>query len=225
MAVARKSTMWRKKHWLSLLALTAFSASAQDVREYSVDAAKSDIHWLVFKAGSLSRLGHNHVVSVADLTGRVTVNPAETGKSSFELQFPVTSLVVDDPKLRAALGADFSSVPSADDIAGTRKNMLGDKVLDADKHQTIRVTGVGPTGQGEAQTMKITVELLGRSVDLMAPAKVTIDGDTLSASGEFELTHTALGMMPFSVMLGALQVADGMKFVYNVRANAGTAVH
>jgi hypothetical protein len=42
----------------------------------------------------------------------------------------------------------------------------------------------------------------------------------VSASGEFDLTHTALGMMPFSVMLGALQVADGMKFVYNVRADA-----
>jgi polyisoprenoid-binding protein YceI len=217
--------MWQKRHWLCLLALTAVSASAQDTREYSVDAAKSDLHWLVFKAGSLSRLGHNHVVSVADLTGHVTVNPADPAKSGFELQFPVASLVVDDPKLRAALGSDFSSVPTADDIAGTRKNMLGDKVLDADDHKTIRVTGVGPTGQGGAQTMKITVELLGRSVDLTVPTQVTIDGDTLSASGEFELTHTALGMMPFSVMLGALQVADGMKFVYNVHADAATAPH
>ena len=54
-----------------------------------------------------------------------------------------------------------------------------------------------------------------------APAtKVEMRGDDLTASGEFELTHTALGMMPFSVMLGALQVADGMKFVYNVHADA-----
>ena len=214
-----------KKRWLCALVLTAASAHAQEVREYSVDAAKSDIHWLVFKAGSLSRLGHNHVVSVADLTGSVTLNRADPTKSRFELQFPVASLVVDDPKLRAGLGADFSSVPSADDIAGTRKNMLGEKVLDADDHETIRVTGMGPSGQGDAQTMKITVELLGRSVDLTVPTKVTIDGNVLSASGEFDLTHTALGMMPFSVMLGALQVADGMKFVYNVHADAATAAH
>ena len=215
-----------KKQWLCALALTAAaSAHAQEVREYSVDAAKSDIHWLVFKAGSLSRLGHNHVVSVADLTGSVMLNHADPSKSSFELRFPVASLVVDDPKLRAALGADFSSVPSADDIAGTRKNMLGEKVLDADDHKTIRVTGLGPSGQGGAQTMKVTVELLGRSVDLTVPTKVTIDGNVLSASGEFDLTHTALGMMPFSVMLGALQVADGMKFIYNVHADAATAAH
>jgi polyisoprenoid-binding protein YceI len=209
--------MLRYKPWLWLLAVIALPASAQDV--YSVDASKSEIHWLVFKAGSLSRLGHNHVVSVAGLTGRVSVNRDDPAKSSFELQFPVESLVVDDPKLRSALGADFSSVPSADDIAGTRKNMLGEKVLDADEHKTIRVTGTGPIGRAGDQTMKISVELLGRSVDLTVPTKVTIAGDLVTATGEFDLTHTALGMMPFSVMLGALQVADGMKFVYNVRAS------
>jgi hypothetical protein len=170
----------------------------------------------------LSRLGHNHVVSVADLTGRVSVNRDDPAKSTFDLEFPVESLVVDDPKLRAALGTDFSSVPSADDIAGTRKNMLGEKVLDADDHKTIRVTGAGPMGQGTNQTMKITVELLGRSVDLTVPTKVTIDGGLVTATGEFDLTHTALGMMPFSVMLGALQVADGMKFVYNIQASAAS---
>jgi polyisoprenoid-binding protein YceI len=211
--------MLRKIYWLGLLAVTA-AATAQDAREYSVDGSKSEIHWLIYKAGSLARLGHNHVISVADLTGRATVDPSDPSKSRFELQFPVTSLVVDDPKLRAELGADFSSVPKPDDIAGTRKNMLGEKVLDADKHQTIRVTGVGPTGKADAQTLKITVELLGRSVDLTVPAHVTIDADTLSANGEFDLTHTALGMEPFSVMLGALQVADGMKFIYNVQAKA-----
>jgi polyisoprenoid-binding protein YceI len=218
-------TMWRKIPWLALWVLTAASASAQDVREYSIDASKSDIHWLVYKAGSLSRLGHNHVVSVAEVTGRVIVNRSDPSKSRFELQFPVAALVVDDAKLRAALGPDFSSVPSADDIAGTRKNMLGEKVLDAEGHQTIHVTGIGPSGQGDAQTFKITVELLGRSVELTAPTKVMIGDDGVSASGEFELTHTALGMKPFSVVLGALQVADGMKFVYSVHADATPAKH
>jgi hypothetical protein len=62
--------------------------------------------------------------------------------------------------------------------------------------------------------LKITVELLGRSVPLTVPTKVEMHGDELTASGEFEVTHTMLGMMPFTVALGALQVADNMKFVY-----------
>ena len=98
--------------------------------------------------------------------------------------------------------------------------MLGDRVLMGEKYQTIKVTGVGPTGAADMQTLQITVELLGRKVPLTVPTKVEMHSDDLTASGEFELTHTALGMMPFTVMLGALQVADNMKFVYRIHATA-----
>ena len=208
----------------ALAGLTAgFAAGAEDARVYSIDPAASEIHWLVYKAGTLSRLGHNHVISVAGLTGKVTVNGAELGKSQFELSFPVASLVIDDPKLRSGLGADFASVPTADDVAGTRKNMLTDKVLDGEKYQTIAVRGSGPNGSADSQTLKLTVELLGRTVDLTVPTKVVVNGDRLTATGEFELTHAQLGMKPFTVMLGALQVADGMKFSYKVTAATASA--
>lgn len=205
--------------------LMGFACEAQQAREYTIDPGGSDIHWLVYKAGTLSRLGHNHVISVAGLTGRVTVNGGDLGKSQFELSFPVASLVVDDPKLRSGLGADFASVPTADDVAGTRKNMLTDKVLDGEKFQTISVKGTGPSGTSESQMMKITVQLLGNSIELAVPTKVVVSGSTVTASGEFELTHAALGMKPFSVMLGALQVADNMKFAYRIRGEAAPATN
>ena len=50
-----------------------------------------------------------------------------------------------------------------------------------------------------------------------------VNGDKLTATGEFELTHAELGMKPFSVMLGALQVADKMKFAYRIEAEASPA--
>jgi len=212
--------MLRRRFWLILCALSAAPAFADDARQYSIDASGSDVHWLVYKAGSLARLGHNHVISVPDLAGTVTANPTDLSASRFDLQFKVGTLAVDDPKLRSGLGPDFASVPSADDIAGTRKNMLSDRVLMGDKYQTIKVTGVGPAGPDGGQTLKITVELLGRSVPLTVPTKVEMHGDELTASGEFDLTHTSLGMMPFTVMLGALQVADNMKFVYRIHAVA-----
>jgi polyisoprenoid-binding protein YceI len=204
--------------------LTGLAAGAQESREYTVDPSASDIHWLVYKAGTLSKLGHNHVISVAELTGRVTV-ANDLAASKFELSFPVASLVVDDPRLRANLGEDFASVPTAEDKAGTQRNMLTDKVLDGEKFGTISVRGTGPSGAGGSQTLSVSVELLGRTVALTVPTKVVVNGDTLTASGEFELTHEALGMKPFSVMLGALQVADNMKFIYQVRAEASPAKH
>jgi hypothetical protein len=212
--------MLRRQLWAILCVICAAPAAADETRQYSIDAAGSDVHWLVYKAGTLARLGHNHVIAVSDLAGTATANASGPSASRFELQFHVQALTVDDPKLRSSLGEDFASVPSADDVAGTRKNMLSDKVLMGEKYQTIKVTGVGPAGPADAQTLQISVELLGRTVPLTVPTKLEMHGDDLTASGEFELTHTALGMMPFSVMLGALQVADKMKFVYRIHATA-----
>ena len=56
-------------------------ASAQDAAErYVVDAAQSDVHWLVYKAGALARLGHNHTIAVGDLSGDVAVNRDRLGE-------------------------------------------------------------------------------------------------------------------------------------------------
>lgn len=187
-------------------------------QRYVVDATQSDLHWLVYKAGTLARLGHNHTVAVGDLTGTVAVNSANLPSSRFELAFSVAKLVVDDPMLRSTLGPDFSSVPTPDDIAGTQKNMLSDRVLDGEKHPTIRVVGTGPMTKDGKQVLTVQIALLGRTVDLTVPTEVAIAGDELTAKGEFELNHADLGMEPFSVMLGALAVGEKLTFAYDIKA-------
>lgn len=202
---------------LLCLFLSGYAAAQGAGRSYQVDPAASDVHWLIFKAGTLQRLGHNHVISVAEPKGVVTVAD-DLSKSTFELTIPVADLVVDNPMLRAGLGADFSSVPTADDIAGTRKNMLGERVLKGDEFPSIKITGVGPSGASGSQTFAVTVEILGRSVPLTLPGKVTIGDGVIEASGQFDLNHADLGMQPFTVMLGALQVAENMSFSYRIVA-------
>jgi polyisoprenoid-binding protein YceI len=193
--------------------------AAQDAGErYVVDASQSDVHWLVYKAGALARLGHNHTVAVGNLAGSVLVNDADLAKSQFDLQFAVAELVVDDPALRSTLGAEFASVPTAEDVAGTRTNMLSERVLDGEKHPQIRITGLGPAAAGNMQELAVQVQLLGRTVELKVPTEVTLQGDVLRASGEFELNHADLGMQPFSVMMGALQVGEKLTFSYDVTA-------
>jgi hypothetical protein len=197
----------------------AFAQAAGE--RYVVDSTESDLHWLVYKAGALSRLGHNHTIAVGDLSGTVSV-AGDRSASRFELEFSVANLVVDDPTLRATLGADFASVPTPEDIAGTRKNMLSDRVLDGEKHPEIRIAGTGPTGPAGKQVLAVKVEMLGRSIDLTVPTEVEIDGDELRAKGEFELNHADLGMQPFSVMMGALQVGEKLSFSYDVKARRET---
>jgi hypothetical protein len=158
------------------------------------------------------------VVSVGQLTGNVTVNLENPERSAFGIEFPVTELVVDDPTLRRGLGEEFESVPTADDIAGTRTNMLSERVLQGVQFPAIRITGIGPLGAGEQQTLQLKVELLGRSIDLTVPTKVAIDERQIEASGEFELNHADLGMQPFTVMMGALAVGEKLSFSYRVTA-------
>jgi len=206
--------------WLMIpAALASAAAAAQSgTQAYVIDAGASDVHWLVYRAGAFARFGHNHVISVAEVNGTVAVDPSSLARSSFQLEIPVMDLVVDDPVLREALGEEFSSEPSADDISGTHGNMLSDRVLDAERHPSIRVTGTGPVGEAGRQTLRMTVHLLGRAVELTVPTSVTLQGDSLEAAGEFELTHEQLGMEPFSVMGGALQVGNRMSFEYRILA-------
>jgi polyisoprenoid-binding protein YceI len=206
------------KLWLAALLLAGTGFAQEAERTYSVDPAASDVHWLVYKAGALARLGHNHTIAVGDLRGTVRTNAADVAASQFELEFNVASLVVDDPALRKTLGADFESVPSAKDIEGTKGNMLGDRVLSGDKFPKIRIVGNGPVARDGAQVLTVKVELLGRTVDLTVPTQVTIDDQLVKATGEFELNHADLGMKPFSVMAGALQVGEKLSFSYSVTA-------
>jgi hypothetical protein len=176
--------------------------------------SEADIY--VYRSGKLARFGHNHIITSRDIFGYIMLGK-DQGSSRLDLYFPVDTLSIDEPELRAAAGDDFSSQPSANDIAGTRKNMLGGKLLEADKFPSIRVRGTGPLGAAGNQTFKLTVDLVGKSIDLTVPAEVTVDDAGVAAHGTFELTHSELGLQPFSVMLGAIQVADKMSFSYDIK--------
>jgi polyisoprenoid-binding protein YceI len=211
----KSMTRWQKALLAATATLSCVVAAQEEV--YTVDASASDIHWRIYKAGTFSRFGHNHVISVADFTGTVT-RADDIAASTFELVIPVESLVVDDPMLRANYGEDFSSVPTPEDIAGTHRNMLSADVLDAANHPMLVVRGKLASGSLETATFALTIELLGRSVEVSAPGAVEVDGDSLVASGEFRVTHADLGMSPFSVMLGALAVAEPLDISYRIEA-------
>ncbi len=184
---------------------------------YQVDAEGSDIRMLIHRAGALSWLGHSHVVSVGQLDGTIYVHP-NLERSRFELEIPVQGLIVDDPLLRRQEGDEFSTRLSKGDIAGTRSNMLGKRVLNAERYPIVRLTGTGPRGDGPEFMLGFSMEVLGNVVEMRIPLNLRLDGDRLEATGAFQLSHSDLGMRPFSRMLGALRVADELNFKYRVRA-------
>jgi polyisoprenoid-binding protein YceI len=196
------------------------SAPARDLGEaaiYDVNPADSTLHILVYRGGALARLGHNHVMTVRDLQGRIWSH-AMFAKSGFDISFPVAQMIVDDPDARRAAGSDFPpDVPEAD-REGTRKNMLRAEVLNAEQYPRIELKSVtlAGTAQGPEVTARITIRNASRDV-LLKPS-VRIDGNRLTATGELDLLQSEFGIKPFSAALGALSVQDRLHVKFSVLA-------
>ena len=193
------------------------SADTRGATVYQVEPGSSQLAILVYRGGKLSRLGHNHVMTSQDVTGRVWVHP-EFPRSGFELAFPVAKLVVDDAEARRADGSDFPPDIPQSDKDGTRKNMLKPEVLDGEHYPEVKLRSakVGGTLEAPQVTAHITIKETSRDVEV--PVKIEVAGAKLTATGEFDILQTEFGMKPFSVALGALEVQDKLHIKFKVVA-------
>ncbi|HEX9877031.1 MAG TPA: hypothetical protein VGC50_10290 [Gammaproteobacteria bacterium] len=176
---------------------------------YLIDPEESEIHLLVYRTGALARLGHNHVIAARGFSGHVAFS-TESGDSEVTLELPVSALEVDPQRLRAQYGEAFSSEPTVADVDGTRANMLGPALLDAEAYPFIRITG---SLRGGADRHSLEVSILVKETTARRDIAVALarSEERIVAEGSAELTHGELGLTPFSVMLGALQVADSFE--------------
>src|SRR5580698_1645193 len=113
---------------------------------YKIDSARSELRILVYRAGPLARLGHNHVMVNRSLRGAVSLADAPDA-SVFRLIVPVAGFVVDDAQARREEGPDFDSEVPEEAKAGTLQNMRSAAVLDADEFPLITVASVALTAQ------------------------------------------------------------------------------
>ena len=150
---------------------------------YAVDPATSNVVIEVRRAGSLARLGHDHVVAGYDIRG--FIRPDE-----------------------------FDTQPSADAIEGTRRNMLG-RVLDAERFPFAVVDVRGLDDQRVA-TVSITMHGVTRSMPI--PLDVDADPGEWIVSGAFRLKQTDFGIVPLSLLGGAIEVQDAIDLRFRIRA-------
>ena len=150
---------------------------------------------------------------VASRTVEGSVAP---GLGRADLQFRLDQMSVDETALRADAG--FNTQPSADAIAGTRHNMLS-KVLDADRYPVVAIAVRGKADDGD-QALQVTITLHGVSRTQAVPVRIVHAGKTLTASGATTIKQTDFGLVPFSVMGGAMAVEDQLDLQFSVVASA-----
>ena len=188
-------------------------------REFEVDPDESVVSILVRRAGKLSSFGHVHVVTSADETGRVWFG-ATADLSGFEVRVPVDGFVVDDPAARAAAGAEFAAKVPDEARSGTRRNMLGPDVLDAVRYPEIVVSSAGPLSDTVSSTLMVRIVVRGAQIEREVPVTARIASASVSASGSFTVLQSDLGIKPFSIVGGAVAVADQVEIRFDIIARA-----
>ena len=187
---------------------------------YVLDPERSDVRFLVYRAGPLASFGHNHVIEAKELSGDVYLAD-DIRASGFSLTLPVAGFTVDDVAARRVEGPDFASQPSAAAIDGTRKNMLGPALLDAEHFPAVSIRSVKLLGPDWGLDATVRITLHGTARDVTVPIAVEHDGQSLNVTGTFDIKQSDFRITPFSILGGGLQVADTVRIRFHLVAMKG----
>ena len=186
------------------------AASAHGEPVFQIDAARSVVVIEVHRAGSLARVGHDHVVASHDVRGYIA--PKE-GRA--DLYVSLDRLIVDEPVLRAEAG--FDTKPSEADIAGTRENMLG-RVLEVERYPFALVTVSAVVPDADNSTVQIAMTLRGITRTTRIPMRIGTQNDEIAVNGSIAMKQTDFGIAPLSILGGAIQVQDEVTLRFQIRA-------
>ena len=201
---------------LAALVSSPATQAADDWTEFEIDQQNSWLRVMVYRGGILRGLGHNHTVSHRNLRGAVRL-AADARVVDVMLRLNVEEFLVDDPQDRTAEGEDFPGTIAAEDIAATRANMLGPRLLDGSQYPEVGIRVAGRRGDLPNVELDVVVTLLGVEHELRVPAKVTLQADTLRASGEVSIRHRDIGLKPFKAALGALRVRKDLLVRFQIQ--------
>ena len=162
----------------------------------------------VRRAGTLARLGHDHVVASHDVRGYVDL---ENGRA--DLYIALDRLAVDEPILRQDTG--LSAPLSIEAAEGTRRNML-EKVLNAERFPfaLIHVTRTAH----DSSTLQVMITLHGTSKVFVIPAQIENMAGGIRIQGQMTFNQTDFGITPFSILGGAIQVQDRLDLRFQILA-------
>jgi polyisoprenoid-binding protein YceI len=195
-------------------------AQRHEGRPFDVASGESLLTILAFRAGTLAKFGHNHVIASHDISGTFYV-PDDIEHSTFELRIPVGQLAIDEPDLRAKEGPDFPKDIPDSAREGTRRNMLSDALLNGAQYEDITLVSqhIDTSTPGSQVRADVQITVRGQTHTLSVPVTYSLSNGQLTASGDLPLKQSDLGLTPFTAALGALAVQDEMRVRFHFVAH------
>jgi polyisoprenoid-binding protein YceI len=186
------------------------AANENMISRYRLDAARSRFVVQAFAEGLLSFVGHDPIIAVCGFGGDARFVPGTLEQASLLVMVQADSLaVVGDTKEK-----DRRDIESA---------MRGD-VLETARHPEIvfmsRSVSAGAAADGQYRVSIVgNLSLHGVTRSQRIDARVTVDGDSLRAQGEFPLRQSDYQIRPYSAVGGTLKVKDEVKVSFDIFAS------
>jgi polyisoprenoid-binding protein YceI len=176
---------------------------------YVIDAGPSQFTARVFSGGLLSAFGHSPTIAIRDFAGETEVNSEHLERSSLKLTIRAASLTVQDDisdkdrrEIERTMHQEILETPAYPEIVYECSSVAASKTAE---------------GQYSA-TLNGDLTLHGVTRSQPVSARVTLDGTSLRAFGNFSILQTDYDLKLASVAGGALKVKDELKFSFNILA-------
>ena len=168
----------------------------------TLDAASGELQVITGTAGPAAKMGHR--LTLAMRSWQATVQWTGKNPAAVELTVAVDSLQV--------LGGGGGVTPlTAPEKAVARSNAL--KSLDAKKFPRIRFTSEQISTTADGYRLEGRLEIHGTSRP--QTVDVTAHDDRTRLSAEVAVRQSDFGVKPYSLMMGALKVADEVTVRFN----------
>ncbi len=173
---------------------------------WSLTPADGELHILTGVAGRAAKMGHR--LTIAMTSWQASARWAGDEPASAELTVDVDSIDV--------LSGEGGLTPLTGPEKGVcRSNAL--RSLDSKKFPQIRFTADQIAKTADGYRLDGTIEIHGTSRPQSVDAKVVDTGDALDFSARVPVTQTDFGVKPFSLMMGALKVADEVTIAFSAK--------
>ncbi|MFZ0806309.1 MAG: YceI family protein [Candidatus Sulfotelmatobacter sp.] len=177
---------------------------------YKIDANASQFVVQAFSTGLFSAFAHNPRIAIHNFEG--------------DLSFTQSGATLQDARVRITVQAD--SLEVIDDISerdrGEIQARMREEVLLTGSFPEIvyecsRVTASG-SGNTYWAALSGTLTLRGVTQSLPISAKVTLNGNSLKASGEFMLRQSLFGIATVTAVGGTIRLKDDLKCNFEIAA-------
>ena len=193
----------------ALAILGAVSVHAAGPRTFTAEPAQSRALIDVGKSGAFSFAGHTHEVEAPLLSGVIHLDTDDPSHADVRLEFNAAAMRV------------TGKGESASDVPKVTATMLGDAVLDVNRHPAITFESASVTAKGPAAALDLTVTgrltIRGRTQTVSAPVSVKVSGDRLTATGKFVIRQTDYGITPISIG-GVVKVKNELNIAFTIAA-------